>query len=299
LISPCGTLDSARRNDILLAALSVGEELMPKSNTIRGLERGLQVLQAFETSPICALQDLHALTRIPKPSLLRILLTLERAGLVARRLADGRYRISANVTRMARQRDRYESVAEAAAPVLERLGQSKACPASFVVPAGDHMELREFSRARNLALVSPDRIGDQIVWLMSGVGRAYLAFCPDKERQDILALLRKSDRPENRLAHDAKRLDRIFADTRQRGYGARDPSNIGGYYGRPPFPDGLAGIAVPLLDRKRVRGCIALRWPKGSCSIEEFAARHLAELKAAADEIVRSLHEGPRRRGKL
>jgi IclR family transcriptional regulator, mhp operon transcriptional activator len=133
---------------------------------------------------------------------------------------------------------------------------------------------------------------------LSAVGRAYLAFCPDKERQEILGLLRKSDQPENRLAHDPKRLDRILVETPQRGYGARDPSQVGGYYGRPPFPDGLSGIAVPLLDRKSVLGSIALRWPKSSCSIEEFAARHLADMKAAADEIVRSLHDGLRRRRK-
>jgi IclR family mhp operon transcriptional activator len=267
---------------------------MSKSNTIRALERGLRVLQAFETSPICALHDLHALTRIPRPSLLRILLTLEQAGLVTRRLADGRYRISANVTRMVRPRDRYERVAEAAAPVLERLCQRTGYPASFVVQAGDHMELREFSRAHNLVMVNPDRIGDQIAWLTSGVGRAYLAFCPDKERQDILARLRKSDQPENRLARDPRRIDRILTEARQRGYGARDPSHLGGLYGRPPFADGLAGIAVPLLDRKRIHGCIALRWSRSSCSIEEFVTRYLADLKAAADEVIRSLHDGPR-----
>jgi IclR family mhp operon transcriptional activator len=269
---------------------------MPKSKTIRALERGLQVLRTFETNPICALQDLHALTRIPRPSLLRILLTLERAGLVSRRLADGRYRISANVTRMVRPRDRYQRVAEAAAPVLERLCKRTACPASFVVQAGDHMELREFSRAHHLVMVNPDRIGDPIAWLTSGVGRAYLAFCPDGERQAILSLLRKSDQPENRLARDPKRIDRLLAETRHRGYGARDPSHFGGLYGRPPFTDGLAGIAVPLLDRKHVHGCIALRWPRSACSIEEFAARHLVDLKAAADEIVGSLQN--RRRGR-
>jgi IclR family mhp operon transcriptional activator len=272
---------------------------MSKSNTIRALERGLRVLQVFETSPICALQDLYVLTRIPRPSLLRILLTLEQAGLVTRRLADGRYRISANVTRMVRPRDRHERVAEAAAPALERLSHRAACPASFVVQAGDHMELREFSRARNLVMVNPDRIGDEIAWLLSGVGRAYLAFCPDKERQDILALLRKSDQPVNRLARDPKRVDKILAETRQHGYGARDPSYLGGFYGRPPFVDGLAGIAVPLLDRKRVHGCIALRWPRSSCSIEEFAARHLADMRAAADEIVHSLHDSLRRQRRI
>jgi IclR family mhp operon transcriptional activator len=269
---------------------------MAKSNTIRALERGLRVLQAFEASPICALQDLHALTRIPRPSLLRILLTLEQAGLVTRRLADGRYRISANVTRMVRPRDRYERVAEAAAPVLERLCQRTGYPASFVVQAGDHMEMREFSRSHNLVMVTPDRIGDQIAWLTSGVGRAYLAFCPDKERQHILALLRKSALLENRLARDTRRVDRILGETRQRGYGARDPSNLGGLYGRPPFADGLGGIAVPLLDCKKVHGCIALRWSRSSCSTEEFAARHLNELRAAADEIVHSLHDGLRQR---
>jgi IclR family mhp operon transcriptional activator len=116
------------------------------------------------------------------------------------------------------------------------------------------MELREFSRAHNLVLVNPDRIGDQIAWLTSAVGRAYLAFCPGRERQDILARLRKSDRPENRLARELKRVDRILAETQQCGYGIRDLSHLGVYYGRPPFSDGLAGMAVPLLDRKRVHG---------------------------------------------
>jgi IclR family mhp operon transcriptional activator len=96
---------------------------MAKSDTIRGLERGLRVLEALQANPISALQDIHAITQIPKPSLLRILNTLERAGLVSRRLGDGRYRISTNMTRLARKRDRYEPVAEAAAPVLDLLCQ--------------------------------------------------------------------------------------------------------------------------------------------------------------------------------
>ena len=266
---------------------------MPKSDTIRSLERGLKVLQAFEASPVSTLQDLYALTRIPKPSLLRILNTLQQAGAVTRALADGRYRISANLTRMARRRDRYDHVAEAAAPVLDRLCQTKSCFASLAVPAGDHMEIREWSRAHTLALATEDRIGERINWLMTAVGRAYLAFCPHKEREEILNLLRNSDYPENRLARDPKRLETIFSETRRRGYGTRDPSNVGGYYGRPPFSDGLASVAVSLLDRKRVHGAIALRWPKQAYSIEDFAARHLADLKSAAVEVVRLLHTFP------
>jgi DNA-binding IclR family transcriptional regulator len=90
---------------------------MPGPKTIRALERGLQVLDALRANPISPLQDLHRATRIPKSTLLRILHTLDRAGLVSRRLADGHYRLSASAG-VVRKRDRHDRVAEAAAPVL-------------------------------------------------------------------------------------------------------------------------------------------------------------------------------------
>ena len=65
--------------------------------------------------------------------------------MVTRRLADGRYRLSA-LTSVVRKRDRYDGVAEAAAPVLVRLCRKVKWPSDLFVPAGDHMERRETSR---------------------------------------------------------------------------------------------------------------------------------------------------------
>jgi IclR family transcriptional regulator, mhp operon transcriptional activator len=87
---------------------------MSGSKTIRSLERGLKVLQALQENSISSLHDIHRLTRISKPSLLRILHTLEQSGVISRRLADRRYRISTNLSHLARKRDRYDGVAEAA-----------------------------------------------------------------------------------------------------------------------------------------------------------------------------------------
>jgi IclR family transcriptional regulator, mhp operon transcriptional activator len=270
---------------------------MPKSETIRGLERGLQVLNFLQSNPISSLHDVYLETGISKPSLLRILNTLERAGVVSRRLADGHYRISA-FNRMARKRDRHDRVAEAAAPVLDRLCQKVLWPSDLMVPAGDHMERRETSQAYTpFFFFNParrTRVGQSVNWLLTGMGRAYLAFCPEQERNDILQMLRKSDKPEDRLAHDPERLDTILAETRARGYGTRDPVFTGGNYGRPLFDDGLAAIAVPLLDRTRVHGSINILWVRTAFAIEEFADRHLADLQAAAAEIVRSLRSGAR-----
>jgi IclR family mhp operon transcriptional activator len=256
---------------------------MPRVDTIRGLERGLRVLQALQSSSILSLHEIHQATRISKPSLLRILNTLEHVGFVSRRLADGHYRISA-FARMGRKRDRYDHVAEAAAPVLDRLCQKVSWPSDLMVPAGDHMEIRESSRVRTPFSIHfmHDRIGTPVNWTLSAVGRAYLAFCPDKERDRILALLRKSELPEDRLARDPKRLERILTETR------------GGAYGR-QAPDGLAGIAVPLLDRGRVHGVVNIIWAKAARTIDDMVRDHLIDLQNAAAEIVQSLRDQARR----
>ncbi len=268
---------------------------MPQAETIRGLERGLQVLQVLQSHPISSLHDIYRATRISKPSLLRILNTLERAGLVSRRLADGHYRISM-FNRSTRKRDRYDRVAEAAAPVLDRLCQRILWPSDLFVPAGDCMERRETSRPHTPFLIHHNdfkRVGVIVRanWLQTGVGRAYLAFCPDQERDAIIRRLHTSDRPEDQLARDPKRLERIFAETRRRGYAIRDPGFTGGHFGRPPFDDGLAAIVVPLQDQKRVLGSINILFVKTAFTVEEFAARHLADLRAAASEIVGSLSD--------
>jgi len=270
---------------------------MPSSDTIRGLERGLQVLHVLQSMSIASLHDIHVSTRISKPSLLRILKTLEQAGLVSRRLVDGRYRIGSAFTQMTRKGDRYDRVAEAAAPVFDKLCRKVLWPSDLMVPAGDHMERRETSQSQSPFLLRPTpsatTVGQPIGWLLTGVGRAYLAFCPDKERESILRRLRKTNKPDDRLAHDPKRLERILAETRQRGYGMRDSIFTGGAYGCAPIDDGLAGIAVPLLDRTRVHGSINLLWIRTAFTVEEFAARHLADLQAAAAEIVDALRQQP------
>jgi IclR family transcriptional regulator, mhp operon transcriptional activator len=270
---------------------------MAASKAIRSLERGLQVLRALQEKPIASLHDIHQSTRISKPSLLRILYTLERAGVVSRRLADGQYRISANLSQLARKPDRYDRVAEAAAPVLDRLCRKVSWPSDLMVPAGDHMEIRESSRVRTPFSIyfMHDRIGTPVNWVLSAVGRAYLAYCPEQEREKILALLRKSQEPEDRLARDPKRLERILAETRIKGYGTRDPTFGGGAYRR-QTPDGLAGIAVPLLDGGRVHGVINIIWAKAARQLDDMVRDNLGELQNAAAEIVESLRN--QRRGR-
>jgi DNA-binding IclR family transcriptional regulator len=180
---------------------------MADPKVIKGLERGLLVLQALQMQPDSSLHELHVVTRISKPSLLRILHTLVRAGLVTRRLGDGRYRTGSTLSQAPSRRAYRDRVAEAAAPVMERLCEKISWPSDLMVPAGDHMEIRETSRKRSPFLLQPERIGLPVNWLWTAVGRAYLAYCPAKERQRIIGLLAGSARPEDRLAREPARCN--------------------------------------------------------------------------------------------
>jgi IclR family mhp operon transcriptional activator len=270
-------------------------QVMAGPKIIKSLERGLLVLQALQMQPDSSLRELYALTGVSKPSLLRILHTLARSGLVTRRLGDGRYRIGATLSHAPSRREHRDRIAEAAAPVLERLCQRVSWPSDLMVPAGDHMEIRETTRARSPFLLQQERIGLPVNWLRSAVGRAYLAHCPARERQRVVDLLRASNRSEDRLAREPARLNAILSDVRACGYATRDAAHTGGYYGGPPHADGLFAIAVPLRDGSRVLGAINMLWLRNAASIEAFATRHLGELEAAAAEIVGSLRSRSRR----
>jgi IclR family transcriptional regulator, mhp operon transcriptional activator len=301
----CGTFLSGKRNFLGAAigammrwAQRVRFGQVPKAETIQGLQRGLLVLDALRSSSSLSLQDLHVATGISKPSLLRVLNTLSQAGYVVRRLADGRYRLSA-FNRVGMKPDRYDRVVEAAGPVLDRLCRKVQWPSDLMVPAGNYMERRETSQLQSPFFPHPgrrDRVGQLVGWLLTGVGRAYLAFCPEQERLRIVSRLVLSDLPDDQLAREPERLAHILARTRERGYGTRDPIFTGGPHGAPPINDQLAAIAVPLQGQRRVYGSINLLWIKTAFSVEDFASRHLGDLQTAACEIVSALEGPPRTR---
>jgi len=261
---------------------------MPQTNIIRGLERGLHVFKILQQSAALTLADIHLATSLPKPSLLRILATLENAGVIHRGIDDRRYRISVRLTRVSQKTDRSELVAEAAAPVLDRLCRKIVWPSDLAVPAGGHMEIRETSRTLSPFVFNSARIGYRINWLLTALGRAYLAFCSPEERQCIVALLRKSANPQDKLAHQPERLASILAETRARGFGLRDPHFYGGY-NNDAFDDQLQGIAVPVVDGTNVHGCVNILWIRRALTADEMVRQHLVDLKSAATEIAARL----------
>ena len=118
------------------------------------------------------------------------------------------------------------------------------------------------------------------------MGRAYLAFCNEKEREKLLTHIRESDDPQNKSARDTDAFEEILNTVRRQGYATRDPSFGGGQRAlRSLYDDGLQAIAVPVGATGKSHGVIALQWIRKAASIEQMVQEHLDDMRTAAQEI--------------
>lgn len=257
-----------------------------KVKPIQSLERGLHVLAKLREMRAASLHDLHRATGIPKPTLTRILYTLYRQGLVWQRMADGAFLPS----HLMLQRGRLDDTAwlvEIASPVLERLCERVMWPSVLSVPRLDHMEVVETNSPRAYFDELPaGPIGFRANLLRSASGRAYLAFCPDAEREAVLRRLRDRDVVGHELAHDPVAVRRIVAATRRRGYSVRAP-DFGGHYSktRRELDDGRSSIAMPVRSGGHVLACVNLTWRRKALTLSQVVDRYAGDLRTAVTTI--------------
>jgi IclR family mhp operon transcriptional activator len=257
-----------------------------KVKPIQSLERGLHVLAKLREMHAASLHDLYQGTGIPTPTLTRILYTLYRQGLVWQRMADGAFLPS----HLMLQRGRLDDTAwlvEIASPVLERLCERVMWPSVLSVPRLDHMEVVETNSPRAYFDELPaGPIGFRANLLRSASGRAYLAFCPDAEREAVLRRLRDRDMVGHELAHDPVAVRRIVAATRRRGYSVRAP-DFGGHYSkaRREVDDGRSSIAMPVRSGGHVLACVNLTWRRKALTHTQVVDRYAGDLRTAVATI--------------
>lgn len=258
--------------------------------TVRGLERGLDLLRAIERGRAMTATMLHRETRLPKPTITRLLRTLEQKGFVWRSIADGCYRVTTQKHGAPTMPAAGRLLAAVAGPVLDELCEEVRWPSDVSVRRQTYMQLCETSRRRAYFTLNRLEIGFRINMLLSAPGRAYLAWCPGDEREMLLRRLRGEAAAEQRIDAQWLRgpaaLERLLERTRDQGYAVRDPG-WGGDNRRPreEYDDGLSAIAVPILAGRRVLGCVNIVWITRVLSVEHIARVHAGRLQRAAREI--------------
>jgi IclR family mhp operon transcriptional activator len=255
--------------------------------TIRAVARAIDVLKLVQASGGVSLNDIHRELGFPKATLLRILLTLQDAGLIWQRIVDNAYLASYSLKENARHLDDVSHLVEVASPALSELTRRVDWPSILAVPRLDHMEVIEANAPRSYFHHIPlGPIGFQINMILSATGRAYLAFCSESERAAVLTRLRHSNRPGDQPTRNEDWVRRVLAATRRRGYGLRDP-RFGGDYDRTrrERDDGRDSLAMPIIVDERVLGVINLTWIQKVADRRDIVAKHLDDIRRAARRI--------------
>jgi IclR family transcriptional regulator, mhp operon transcriptional activator len=260
--------------------------LEQKVKSVRALERGLDVLLEIQSRRGASLHELYQALKLPKATLLRMLVTLGSKGLIWQRLADGAYLPHADT--IARTRfDAPERVAEIASPHMETLSSMVAWPSVLAAPRLDHVEIIETnSPLFRLDSATLGPVGFKLSYIHTATGRAYLAACDSCEREAIVARLR----PADASAESETMLHEILNEAASKGYSVREPTH--------PWPDrskqmvlrdGRRSMGVAVMVRDHPVASINITWLARHVTDEDVIARHLGALQATARAIGASL----------
>ena len=227
----------------------MSDEAGAEYSTAHGLMRGLAVLQALqrESNATATVVALAAATGLHRTTVKRLLETLRQAGYVRFLAADNSYRLTFRVQQLAEGFRDEVWVSDVASPLLHELTGRILWPSSVVTLERDTLVVRASTHRSSPLSFHKGALGATLPLLRTAAGRAWLAFCPDEERELLLELAHARGGGEGKLASDRGRLDALLRAARTRGFAINEGDWIGhGRYGAiaAPTPD-EAPILVP------------------------------------------------------
>jgi IclR family mhp operon transcriptional activator len=215
------------------------------------------------------------MTRLPKPSLVRLLNTLIGLGYVRNDPARKAYRVEPAVQELSEGFHGGSLLVEAGRAQCMALTRKLKWSASLAVLDGAEMFI--CFRTIHDSPVSPfsTMLTRRRSLLTTGVGRAYLAFCPGDERRMLAAMLRNSTHAD---LH-GRDIDTMIADIAlqaSHGYAERDSQAT---------PDTTSTVAMPIRSGDRVLGTIGLTYFTSAVARRDLQRSLVAPLREAVTSI--------------
>lgn len=237
-----------------------------KNENVRAVGRALDILLAFtEGDPELSPAELLKRVELSRPTLYRLLYTLEESGFLVSVGEPQRFRLGPSVARLAHVWKSTLDLKSVAEPVMRRLWQETQETVALFVPQGNmRLCVEELPSPQPLNFKRGVGYTEKIV--LGATGRAILAHQdPSPEQLRTLA-------QGTRI--DLKELESELAATRKRGYSTS----------RSELISGAVAVAVPFFDREaQVAGSIGVFGPE----VRLDASRQKAVAQLLLDEAVR------------
>ncbi len=250
---------------------------------VQGLVRGLAVLEALNlhAHSAASVTEISQSTRLHRTTVKRLLESLRHLGYVSYGSASDSYALTYNIRRLSENVRDDLWISQIASPILRRLTEKILWPSDLMTLDEDELVVRDSTHPLTPFSFTRGVFGRRLSMLRTSAGRAYLAFCPNKEREVLLQLLRKRSASTDEPM-DERDIDRVLRQVRERGFAVNEGGpGAGG--------DRFGAVAVPIRVGDRVIACLNIVFLKRAVSFKEVIERHLPALRAATNEIERKV----------
>jgi IclR family mhp operon transcriptional activator len=255
---------------------------MESTRPIRALMRGLEALTVLNLRDGATVSEVVGEIRLPRTTVYRILETLCDAGFVYRDGNDDRYRLTLQVRNLSGGFDDEAWVTRIAKPAIDALCHEIVWPVSIATRIDAAMMVRETTDHASPLATERYSAGFRIPLAASASGLAYLAFCASGERDELLAALARSNKPEDRPARSREELLARLAQIRSDGHAVAGALRAG-------IEETAIGIPVRLDDA--TLATLAIRFPAAALPLKAAAERFLPRMRECADQIRESYSE--------
>ena len=252
---------------------------------IRSLTRGIEVLRYLNTVQGAQPTDICKELKLPRPTVHRILDTLEELKLVHRGYYNREFRLTDEVKHLARAKGVYEELRQAAWPIMHELTSRYVWPCDLAVFRDNAMLIVESTHRSSSLSSDIGMIGRTRSMMLSPLGRAFLSHCSDTQRAAIIEALNARPSERDGIMADSEAIDRMIAQGRRDGYNMC-----------PELPHTrCASIAVPIRVRDEVVATMNMVWSAKELTFDQAGERLGVPLLAARDRIEQRLLELERR----
>jgi IclR family pca regulon transcriptional regulator len=240
---------------------------------IEAIARGLDVITAFRPGrPTMALSEIAAATGLARPTVRRILVTLEALEYV--RPSEGGYTLTPRVLELGLTYVQAMGLWDVAHPHLERLvDQTHESSSIAQLDGSDIVYVARVAVPKLIALAV--NIGTKFPAAPTSLGKVLLAGLEPDELDRVLAEPTRSGITP-RVALERSQLDETLREVRARGWALTDEQLAGG----------IRSIAAPLRDgRGRVIAALNVTVHAAETAVEVLLEQHLPRLLQTAGAI--------------
>lgn len=253
---------------------------MGSGSPVESVRRAFALLEELNRQRITSVQHLHAVTGLPKSTIVRLLETLCILGYATNDPRQGGYQVTSGVRSLSAGFHGDPLVVEAARPWAIEFTRQFKLPVGIAVFDRDAMVVR-FSTTLDSPM-SPFHatINMKLPMLTRAMGRSYLAFCPADEREYILDVLASSKHPEDQAVRCPEDVLDIIARVRRNGFAERSPT---------VEPRSSNTFSVPILMEGNVLATIGLSYFSSSMPKAKAISIYVPKLMDLAKSIESSV----------